>query len=66
MKIILASNSPRRKELLTMHNLDFEVCKSNVKEELDANMSVIENVCNLAKLKCLDVMRQLLIFYLNC
>lgn len=57
MKIILASNSPRRKELLAQHNLDFEVCKSNVLEEVDSNLSVIENVCNLAKLKCLDVFK---------
>lgn len=55
MKIILASNSPRRKELLAMHNIDFEVCKSNIKEEIDGKISVIENVCNLAKMKCLDV-----------
>ena len=55
MKIILASNSPRRKELLEMNEIDFEVCKSNVNEVIDININVIENVCNLAKIKCLDI-----------
>lgn len=55
MKIILASNSPRRKELLEMNNIDFEVCKSNIDEVIDSNLNVIENVCNLAKMKCLDI-----------
>ena len=33
MKIFLASNSPRRKEILTKGNIDFTVVKSNYKEE---------------------------------
>lgn len=32
-KIILASNSPRRKEILTKGNIDFTTVKSNYKEE---------------------------------
>ncbi len=32
-KIILASNSPRRKEILTKGNIDFTIVKSNYKEE---------------------------------
>ncbi len=32
-RIILASNSPRRKEILTKGNIDFTVVKSNYKEE---------------------------------
>lgn len=55
MKIILASNSPRRKELLSEAKIDFEVIKSDVVEMLDKSKSVLENVKNLAKLKCLDV-----------
>ena len=55
MNIILASNSPRRKELLAEHNIDFEVIKSDIEETLDDNKTVLENVMNLAKLKCLDV-----------
>lgn len=33
MRILLASNSPRRKEILTKGNIDFTVVKSNYKEE---------------------------------
>ncbi len=33
MKILLASNSPRRKEILTKGKIDFTVVKSNYKEE---------------------------------
>jgi septum formation protein len=35
MKIILASNSPRRKELLTQANVDFEVKSADVEEVTD-------------------------------
>ena len=55
MKIILASNSPRRKELLTAHNISFEVIPSDILEELNPNLSPVENVMNLAKQKALDV-----------
>ena len=55
MKIILASNSPRRKELLEKHGVNFTVKPSNVDEVIDKNLSVYENVMNLAKIKALDV-----------
>jgi septum formation protein len=55
MKIILASNSPRRKELLEKHKISFVVKPSNVNEVIDKNLSVYENVMNLAKIKALDV-----------
>ena len=55
MKIILASNSPRRKELLKNHNIEFEVIPSNVLEEIDNLLTPYENVMNLAKLKAMDV-----------
>ena len=55
MKIILASNSPRRKELLSKNNIDFEIIKSNVDEVIDLKKTVLENVMELAKIKCLDV-----------
>ena len=55
MKIILASNSPRRKELLQTHGYDFEVIPSSVDENINKELSVYENVMNLAKIKCLDV-----------
>lgn len=55
MKIILASNSPRRKELLTKHNILFEVIPSNVDEQIDLSLTPYENVMSLAKQKALDV-----------
>lgn len=55
MKIILASNSPRRKELLQNNNISFEVIPSNVIETVDNSLTVYENVMNLAKIKALDV-----------
>ena len=55
MKIILASNSPRRKELLLRHNIAFDIIPSDVIELVDNNLSPVENVMNLAKQKALDV-----------
>ena len=55
MKIVLASNSPRRKELLARYGYEFEVIPSHIEETLDSNLSPKENVKNLAKSKCLDV-----------
>ena len=55
MKIILASNSPRRKELLEKNNIDFKVIVSNVNETLDESLSVYDNVKRLALLKATDV-----------
>lgn len=55
MKIILASNSARRKEILTEHNILFECIPSNVDEKIDPKLNVLENVMNLARQKCMDV-----------
>ena len=55
MKIILASNSPRRKELLHRDGYEFEVIPSTVDEVLDESLKPVENVKSLAKQKCLDV-----------
>ena len=55
MKIILASNSPRRKELLHRDGYEFEVIPSTVDEIVDKSLNPIENVKSLAKQKCLDV-----------
>ena len=50
-KIILASTSPRRQELLKLLNHPFEICVENVEEFIDKSISPEENVQNLAKLK---------------
>lgn len=55
MKIILASNSPRRKELLKEHNIEFIVIPSNVDEVIDINTTPYENVMRLAEIKGKDV-----------
>ncbi len=55
MKIILASNSPRRKELLKYITDDFSVYVSNVDEEYDINLLPHEIVMYLSKQKALPV-----------
>lgn len=51
-KIILASNSPRRKELLTKEHVDFVVIPAEIDEKMDLNLSPIENVLNVSLKKC--------------
>lgn len=48
MNIILASQSPRRRELLEMITKDFEIIVSNVDESLEVGEDVEEQVENLA------------------
>ena len=47
-KIILASNSPRRKELMEMLGYDFEVVVSHVEEVIDDKLSFNDMVKSLA------------------
>ena len=54
MKLILASNSPRRKELLSTLPYPFEIIPSGV-EENSAATNPVELVQELAKLKATDV-----------
>ncbi|MGY3779067.1 Maf family protein [Isobaculum melis] len=51
MSLILASASPRRKELLKMFTTDFTVVVSEVEEVLDETMTPQEYVADLAKQK---------------
>ena len=51
MKIILASKSPRRKELLSMITNDFDVIVSNVEEKLDKNLIPEEQAKQLSYIK---------------
>lgn len=51
MNIILASQSPRRKELLSLMGLRFSVVTSNVQETPPAGATPAETVCALAQQK---------------
>ena len=55
MKITLASNSPRRRELLTEMGVDFTVIPSTVNERVDKPLNVYDYVKYLAKLKAENV-----------
>ena len=55
MGLILASQSPRRRELLAIINDDFKVLPSNVEEIVPADLTVIEGPEYLAKIKALDI-----------
>ena len=54
-KLILASASPRRKELLHEAGYFFEIRKSLIQETLNPNLSPKENAIALAKQKAFDV-----------
>ena len=57
-KIILASNSPRRKKILTDLGLDFEVVPSNYEEKLETDTFSYDLIENLATQKACDVVRR--------
>lgn len=54
-KIILASSSPRRYNLLNQVGIDFEVIPSSIEEIIDPQKTPEENVAYLSELKALDV-----------
>lgn len=55
MKIILASQSPRRKELLQLIVPKFEIIVSNEEEQLDNQLSIEEQVMQIAYKKAKNV-----------
>lgn len=55
MRIILASASPRRKELLKLIIPEFETIVSGAEENIDENLNVEEQVAKLAYLKAKEV-----------
>lgn len=50
-KIILASTSPRRKELLEREGIDFIIDASSIDEVMDETLPIKERLCQLAKEK---------------
>jgi septum formation protein len=57
-KIILASASPRRQQLLSQIGLKFTVTPSNVVEIMDRSLEAHEVAVSLAKQKCIDIASQ--------
>lgn len=55
--IILASGSPRRRELFTKLALNFQYVTANVKEEFNTNLPVTDEVMRIAAMKAYDVAR---------
>lgn len=55
-RLILASSSPRRIELLKQFGIEYEIIPSNIDESIDQSLSVEENVMQLAKKKAQEVL----------
>lgn len=58
VKLILASNSPRRKKILSDMGLEFEVIPSNYDEKLESDEFSYDVIEDLATQKALDVVRR--------
>ncbi len=58
-RIILASNSPRRHELLKMIGLKFDIIADNTPEPINKNMTPDAVVCELAEFKGRNVSKKL-------
>ena len=58
-RLILASGSPRRKEILRSLGLSFDIITAEVDEEIDAGLNPGEAVSVLAERKCLAVAKKL-------
>ncbi len=55
MKIILASSSPRRKDLMTLAKIEYEAMPSNFDEKVDTNLSLEDQSLQIAYGKAKDV-----------
>jgi len=55
MKVILASKSPRRKELMEMLGVDFDIIVSNEEEIIDENLSIEKQAQQLSYIKAKSV-----------
>ncbi len=58
MKIILASKSPRRKELLDLLKMKYEIKVSNAEEKIEENLTIEEQAKKLAYIKAKTVFDQ--------
>ncbi len=55
MRIILASKSPRRKELMDLAEFNYEIIPSRCEEVWDDSLTIEENSKNLGYQKAKDV-----------
>ncbi len=55
MRLILASTSPHRAQILRDHNIEFVACPSNVKEKITPGTTPAAAAIELGKQKCLAV-----------
>lgn len=55
MRIVLASNSPRRKELLKLIVPEFEIIPSKINEVLEEGLTIDKQIENIAYLKAKDI-----------
>ena len=51
MNVILASQSPRRKELLGLFRIPFSICVADVDETMDPEQPVCEEVARISRMK---------------
>ena len=58
MHIILASQSPRRKELLGLLNIPFTIRVADIDESMDPALSPFDEVARVSRLKALAIDRQ--------
>ncbi len=56
MRIVLASQSPRRKELLSMIGASFDVLPADVDETVSPSLSPLEAVCEISRRKAEKVL----------
>ena len=58
MQLILASQSPRRKELLGLFHIPFQIRVADIDETMDPNMSAAEEVARVSRAKAMAIPRQ--------
>lgn len=56
-KIILASGSPRRKELLSLLGLDFDIIPADISEEIDQSKPLRDEIEKLSYLKAYEIFK---------
>ena len=54
-KVILASKSPRRKQLLSLLNIDFETIPAEIEEKIDLNNNLVKEIEKLSYQKAMHV-----------